>query len=212
MGDRRMGIYSNLIFPRLIDVVMSNPEMAKQRQDVLKDATGEILEIGFGTGINLQYYPEQIQKITTLDVNQGMNSLAKKRIEASKIQVDNRVLNSEQLPMADHSFDTVVSTWTLCSIAKVEQALKEIYRVLKIGGKFLFIEHGLSDKPNIQVWQNRLNPLEKIIGDGCHLNRNIQQLVENQFNSVKIKRFNLENTTEAIGYTYKGIAYKISNQ
>ena len=206
-----MGIYSNLIFPRLIDVVMSNPEMAKQRQDLLKDATGEILEIGFGTGINLQYYPEPIQKITTLDVNQGMNSLAKKRIEASKIQVDNRVLNSEQLPMADQSFDTVVSTWTLCSIAKVEQALKEIYLFLKIGGKFLFIEHGLSDKPNIQVWQNRLNPLEKIIGDGCHLNRNIQQLVENQFNSVQIKRFNLENTPEAIGYTYKGIAYKNSH-
>lgn len=207
-----MGIYSNLIFPRLIDVVMSDPAMSQQRQDLLKDATGEILEIGFGTGINLQYYPEHIQKITTLDVNKGMNSLAKKRIQSSKIEVDNRVLNSEQLPMADQSFDTVVSTWTLCSIAKVEQALKEIHRVLKIGGKFLFIEHGLSDKPNIQTWQNRLTPLQKIIGDGCHLNRNIQQLVENQFNLVQIQRFNLENTPETIGYTYKGIAHKISHQ
>ncbi len=206
-----MGIYSNLIFPRLIDVVMSNPEMAQQRQNLLKEATGEILEIGFGTGINLQYYPNNINKITTLDVNKGMNSLAKKRIKASKIEVDNRVLNSEQLPMPDQSFDTVVSTWTLCSIAKVEQALKEIHRVLKIGGKFLFIEHGLSDKPNIQTWQNRLTPLQKMIGDGCHLNRNIQKLVENQFNSVHLEQFNLENTPETVGYTYKGVAYKNSH-
>lgn len=207
-----MGFYSNLIFPRLIDVVMSNAAMSEQRQDLLKDATGEILEIGFGTGLNLQHYPHHIQKITTIDVNAGMNPLAQKRINASNIEVNNKVLNSEHLPMADQSFDTVVSTWTLCSIAKVEQALTEINRVLKVGGKFLFIEHGLSDKPQIQAWQNRLTPLQKIIADGCHLNRNIQQLVENQFNLVHLERFKLENLPEPLGYTYKGIAYRNSNQ
>lgn len=207
-----MGFYSNWIFPRLIDVVMSNPAMERQRQELLKEAIGETLEIGFGTGLNLKHYPEYIKKITTLDVNKGMNYIAQKRIQSSNIEVNNQVLNSEELPMPDHSFDTVVSTWTLCSIVKVEQALTEIYRVLKSGGKFLFLEHGLSDKPQIQVWQNRLTPLQKVIGDGCHLNRNIQKLVENQFDHVHLERFNLEDTPETIAYTYKGIAYKNSNQ
>ncbi len=110
--------------------------------------------------------------------------------------------------MANHSFDSVVSTWTLCSIAKVEQALQEIYRVLKPGGKFFFIEHGLSNKPTVQVWQNRLTPLQKMIADGCHLNRHIQALVENQFDHVTLEQFNLDHLPELIGYTYKGIAVK----
>lgn len=203
-----MSFYSNVIFPRLIEVIMSNPMMAKCRQELLKEVTGDVLEIGFGTGINLEYYPHHLEKITTLDVNPGMSSIAKKRIDATPIPVDNCILDTQHLPMADHSFDSVVSTWTLCSIAQVEQALKEIYRVLKPGGKFFFIEHGLSDKPKVQVWQNRLTPLQKVIADGCHLNRNIQKLVENQFNHVHLERFKLENLPETVGYTYKGIAYK----
>lgn len=203
-----MGFYSRVILPRLLDWTMSDPAFSQYRQKVLANVEGEVLEIGFGTGLNLSYYPHYIEKVTTVDPNSGMNKLAQKRIQASKIQVENRILNSENLPMADSTFDSVVSTWTLCSIPRVEKALQEIYRVLKPGGKFFFVEHGLSDKPNIQVWQNRLTPLQKIIADGCHLNRNIQGLVEQQFDSVSLEKFDIENFPKLASYTYMGVATK----
>ncbi|MGB3491530.1 MAG: class I SAM-dependent methyltransferase [Elainellaceae cyanobacterium] len=203
-----MGFYSTVVLPRLLDRVMSNPEMAKYRQILLKDVTGDVLEIGFGSGLNLAYYPSYIDKLTTVDANAGMNKLAQKRIQASEINVENRVLNGERLPMNSDHFDCVVSTWTLCSIAQVNQALQEIHRVLKPGGKFFFIEHGLSDDPKIQTWQNRLNPFQKVIGDGCNLNRNIQALVEQQFESVTLERFDMESLPRVGSHTYKGVAIK----
>ncbi len=203
-----MGFYSQVILPRLLDWAMSDPAFAQYRQAVLANVDGDILEIGFGTGLNLAYYPHNIQNITTIDANSGMNQLAQNRIQASSINVEHQVINGECLPMADQSFDSVVSTWTLCSIAKVDQALAEIYRVLKPGGKFFFLEHGLSDDPKIQVWQNRLTPLQKIIADGCHFNRNIKALIEHQFESVTLEKFTIENLPKIASYTYKGIAIK----
>ena len=203
-----MSLYSELIFPRLMDWAMSDSVLSKYRQEVLSQVSGEVFEIGFGTGLNLRYYPNKLHKITTIDVNHGMESLAKKRIHDSEITVDFRVLNGESLPMADHSFDSVVSTWTLCSITKVNQAIQEIYRVLKPGGKFFFIEHGISDEPKVQVWQNRLTPVQKILGDGCHLNRNIKQLVENHFQILTLEEFYEPKFPKILGYMYKGVAQK----
>jgi len=203
-----MGFYSEFILPRAIEWTMSNPQLASYRQEVLSEVSGEVLEIGFGTGLNLSYFPKTLQKLTIIDANPGMNSFVKKRIQNSSITVDSRVLNSENLPMADNSFDSVVSTWTLCSIVNVDQALEEIYRVLKPGGKFFFIEHGLSDEPKVQVWQNRLNPLQKVIGDGCNLNRNIKQLVENYLQLVTLEQFYTPKLPKTHGYMYKGVATK----
>ncbi|NJM22422.1 MAG: class I SAM-dependent methyltransferase [Richelia sp. RM2_1_2] len=203
-----MGFYSQKIFPYLLDWSLSSPLFSKYRQEVLAEVEGEVLEIGFGTGLNLSYYPEEIQKIITIDNNPGVHKLAQKRIEKSRITVDNRILSGENLPMADNTFDSVVSTLTLCSIEKVEQAVKEIYRVLKPGGKFFFIEHGLSNETDIQTWQNRLTPIQKIIGDGCHLNRNIRSIVEQQFQQVNLEEFYLEKTPKVAGYMYKGVAIK----
>lgn len=203
-----MGFYSRRILPYLLDWAMSDQNLAKYRQEVLVDVQGEVLEIGFGTGLNLSYYPENIHKIIAIDANPGVNALAQKRLQASSITVDYRVLNGENLLMADKTFDSVVSTWTLCSIANVEQALKEIYRVLKPGGRFFFVEHGLSNQPQIQVWQNRLTPLQKIIADGCHFNRNIRQLVENQFDTVTLEEFYADEIPKIAGYLYKGVATK----
>ncbi|PLZ08031.1 class I SAM-dependent methyltransferase [Fischerella thermalis] len=203
-----MGFYSQKILPYLIDWSLSDPSLAKYRQEVLANVEGEVLEIGFGSGVNLSYYPEHIHKIITVDVNPGIHALAQKRIQASSITVDHHILSGENLPMADHAFNSVVSTWTLCSIENVEQALKEIYRVLKPGGRFFFIEHGLSNEPNVQVWQNRLTPLQKIIAGGCQLNRNIRQILENQFDTVSLEEFYAEKTPKIIGYLYKGIATK----
>lgn len=205
-----MGFYSQKILPYLLDWSLSAPIFSKYRQEVLAGVEGEVLEIGFGTGLNLSYYPEEIHQIITVDNNPGVHKLAQQRIDKSRITVDHRILSGESLPMADNTFDSVVSTWTLCSIDKVEQAVKEINRVLKPGGKFFFIEHGLSNEQSIQVWQNRLTPIQKIIGDGCHLNRNIRQILEEQFNRVNLEEFYLEKTPKAAGYMYKGVAVKES--
>ncbi len=204
-----MNIYSQLIFPNLIDRVMSGQSFNDYRQAVLADATGEVLEIGFGTGLNLAYYPRNaVQKITTVDVNMGMNKLARERIASSQIPVELQTLNGENLPMADNTFDTVVSTWTLCSIKQVDRAISEVYRVLKPGGKFLFIEHGLSNEPNIQTWQHRLTPIQKIIGEGCHLDRDIQHSISQVFDRVDIRQFYAPNTPKIGGYFYQGMAIK----
>ncbi|WP_309729235.1 class I SAM-dependent methyltransferase [Chamaesiphon sp. OTE_75_metabat_556] len=204
-----MNIYSRLIFPTLIDLVMSGKDFTNYRRVVLADAAGSVLEIGFGTGLNLAYYlPSRVDKITTVDVNPGMNKLARKRIATSSIDVDFQVITGEKLPMTDSTFDTVVSTWTLCSIKQVETAIAEIHRVLKPGGKFLFIEHGLSNEPNIQTWQHRITPIQKVIGDGCHLDRPIRQLISTQFSNLAVREFYTPNTPKIGGYFYQGIAIK----
>ena len=203
-----MGFYSNLIIPYCIDFAMSGESLEQYRQQLLEDVSGEVLEIGFGTGLNLPHYPDKIKKITTIDPNPGMQKKARSRIAASKIDVDYRVLNGESLPMADASFDSVVCTWTLCSIPQADRAISEVYRLLKPGGKFFFIEHGLSKDSAIKTWQNILTPIQKIIADGCHLNRNIQHLVKQKFPNVTVEQFYDPSLPKVIGYMYRGIATK----
>ncbi|MEM8778606.1 MAG: class I SAM-dependent methyltransferase [Cyanobacteria bacterium P01_G01_bin.49] len=203
-----MGFYSNFIFPWGIEIMMSQPPFPDYRQKLLKDISGEVLEIGFGTGLNLAYYPPTVTKLTVIDPNSGMKRYAQKRIEASSIPVESKLLKGENLPMEDQNFDSIVSTWTLCSIPKIEQALSEIYRVLKPRGKFYFIEHGLSRDPKIAAWQNRLTPLQKVIADGCHLNRDIKQLIENQFSLLDLEEFYSLDIPKFSGYMYRGVATK----
>lgn len=203
-----MRFYSQKIFPYLLDWSLSDSTFNKYRQEVLAKVEGEVLEIGFGTGLNLSFYPDAINEIITVDNNPGVHKLAQKRIDKSSITVDHRILSGENLPMSDNSFDSVVSTWTLCSIEKVEQAVNEIHRVLKPGGKFFFIEHGLSNEPSIQTWQNRLNPIQNVIADGCNLNRNIRSIVKQQFSQLNVEEFYADKTPKFIGYMYKGVAVK----
>ena len=185
------------------------PMLAKHRKDVLDEVSGNILEIGFGTGLNLAHYPAAIKKITTVDVNAGMNALAQKRIDQSSIEVENLTLNGENLTMEDESFDSVVSTWTMCSIQNIDQAMSEIHRVLKPGGRLFFIEHGLSDDKKVQKWQNSLNPLQKIWADGCHMNRKINEIIEKpKIRIEKLDRFYMEKAPKCLGYSYKGSAVK----
>ncbi|MEL6496133.1 MAG: class I SAM-dependent methyltransferase [Cyanobacteria bacterium J06623_7] len=203
-----MGFYSNLVIPYCIDLAMSGSSLRQYRQQLLEDVAGEVLEIGFGTGLNLPHYPESVTKITTIDPNPGMKRLAQPRIDASQITVNYKMLSGENLPLEDASFDSVVCTWTLCGIPQAEKAIAEIYRLLKPGGKFWFIEHGLSHEPKIQNWQNRLTPVQKIIADGCHLNRQIDRLVRQKFTNVEIEQFYASKLPKVIGYMYRGIATK----
>ena len=188
---------------------MSSSILVDCRKDTLSEVKGEIIEIGFGTGMNLPYYPEHVRRITGVDVNNNMLSMAEKRLKSSAIKVDYHTLNAESLPFSDHTFDTVVSTFTLCSIKDIHRALSEIVRVLKPNGRFCFAEHGLSPDYRIQKWQHRLNPINKALSCGCNLNRNIKELVE--FCNLKIltiDQFYLEKAPKIFGCMYKGMAIK----
>src|SRR5215469_12806576 len=174
---------------------LGQPFIAKHRQDLLSTAGGEILEIGFGTGLNLPHYPNHVRKITVVDPNPGMHRKAESRIAASQIEVDKRIVRSEQLPFADASFDCVVSTFTLCSVEDECRAMSQVYRVLRPGGTFLFLEHGLSPDPDVQRWQRRLNLLQRTFADNCHLDRHISQIIAEQpFENVEVSEFYLEQT------------------
>lgn len=204
-----MGFYSQIIFPWLCDCVLGTADVSRHRQDLLKNAAGEILEIGFGTGLNLAHYAESVRKITIIDPSPGMHRRAQKRIAASGREVDKRLISGEQLPFGDGTFDCVVSTFTLCSIDKVQSAVEELFRVLRPGGSFLFLEHGLSPDPNVQKWQNRLNGLQRRLAGNCHLNRDIRAIVSaSPFSTVEVTEFELEKTPSTHSHAYQGVATK----
>jgi ubiquinone/menaquinone biosynthesis C-methylase UbiE len=204
-----MGFYAQVIVPLLCDFGLDRPFVARYRRELLAHASGDILEIGFGTGLNLPYYAKEVHKLTAIDPNAGMYRRARSRIKQAGIEVDRRVLGSERLPFEDGAFDCAVSTFTLCSIEEVAQALREVCRVLKPGGKFLFLEHGLSPEPSVQQWQHRLNWLQMRLAGGCHLDRDMKALVAAQpFASVEVEEFYLERTPRTHGYMYRGVATK----
>jgi ubiquinone/menaquinone biosynthesis C-methylase UbiE len=204
-----MGFYSNVVFPRIMTMMMSSEAMADQRRHTLSDVSGDVLEIGFGTGLNLPHYPTSLQALTAIDANPGMNGLAQKRIEAASIQVRHEVLDGQHLPMEDGSFDSVVSTWTLCSIPDVDRALDEVYRVLRPDGRFYFIEHGLSPDPDVQKWQRRIEPLNKVLACGCHLTRDFRQIIgARRFRFVELDNFYQPHEPRFAGYMYRGVAAK----
>lgn len=204
-------LYSQNLLPRLLDRVMQGPMFDRYRHELLQAVQGRVLEIGFGTGLNLPHYPgDRLTELVAIDANPGMSRLAQHRLHHASFPIEHRVLNGEQLPLPDASFDAVVSTWTLCSIQQVEQAIAEIKRVLKPGGQFWFIEHGLSDRPEVQRWQRRLTPLQKVLGDGCHLDRPIHDLVAQQFAQVEVRSFPAPDVPEIGGYFYQGVATKLA--
>ena len=210
-GYRRgaVGLYTQFVFPRLCDLFLNRPPVARHRRELLAHASGDVLEIGFGTGLNLPHYPEAVRKLTTVDPNTGMHALARRRIERSRVEVDHRVQGGERLPFAAGAFDCVVSTFALCSIAKVGDALGEVYRVLRPGGRFLFLEHGLSPEPTVQKAQRRLNWLEMWLADGCRLDRDISGLVAAQpFLLERVHHFYMGGFPKTHGYMTRGLATK----
>ena len=204
-----MSFYSRVVFPRLCDWALDWPWVTERRKNVLAAAQGEILEIGIGTGLNLANYPPHVRRVTAVEPNSAMSRRATARSVARGIEVNVHNLRGESLPFDDRTFDCVVSTFTLCSIDGVEQALREVYRVLKPGGNFLFLEHGLSPEPTVQRWQRRLNPLQQWMGDNCRLDRDIEGLVRSQpFASVDLQGSYLERGPRTHGYVTGGAARK----
>jgi ubiquinone/menaquinone biosynthesis C-methylase UbiE len=202
-----MGLYSRYVFPPLCELLLDRPFVAARRKQLLDAARGDVLEIGIGTGLNLPHYPPHVNKITAVDPNPGMHRKAEARIAACGVEVDKRILGGEALPFDDASFDCVVSTFTLCSIAEVDRAMAEFHRVLRSGGQFLFLEHGLSREVGVQKWQRRLNGLQRFLGDNCHLTRDVRELVGRQpYREATIDEFYMEQTPRTHGYVYLGAA------
>ena len=204
-----MGLYSRYIFPCLCDFALDNPVVNEQRRQLLSNVGGTVLEMGFGTGLNLPHYPKSVRKITTVDPNAGMTKRAKHRIELAAVAIEQHQLRSESLPFDDETFDYIVSTFTLCSIADVDQAMKGVFRVLKPQGKFLFLEHGLSPEPDIALWQRRMNGIQQWFGDGCQLIRNMKEIISTPpFSCVEATESYLDKMPKTHGYVYRGVARK----
>lgn len=205
-----MGFYSNVIIPFFYDYSMDSPHINEGRKSILGKITEEeVLEIGFGTGINLKFYPQNIKKIIGVDANKGMLQQAQKKIGYGRIEIELINQSSEALPFPDNSINAVASTYTLCSIKDINAALTEINRVLKPGGKYYFLEHGLADNLKTQKWQHRLNPIQNIWSGGCNLNRDIKSLISNAgFNILELKNYYLKRDPKIVGYMYEGIAAK----
>ena len=202
-----MGLYCEHIFPRLMDHVMRGAEFQQLRTGVLQSAAGEVLEIGIGTGLNLAHYGPTVLRVRAVDPIPMLPSRTAERRAAVPFPVEITHQSAERLPYDDRTFDCVVSTWTLCTITDPVRALQEVGRVLKPGGKFLFLEHGRSDDPKITRWQDRLNPVQNIIGCGCNLNRRIDDLIAQAGLTItQLDRFAMQGVPRIGGEMYRGAA------
>ncbi len=201
-----MGFYDKNIVPRLIDIAAGGKDIAVERARCLAQVKGTVLEVGFGTGHNLPYYSRHVQKVVGVDPSGKSGRIARRRIEKASFPVELVELPGERISLPDASFDSVVSTLSLCTIADPRAALAQMRRVLKPGGRFFFLEHGLSDEAKIQRWQDRLNGLQQRIFGGCHINRPIDHLITGAgFVMETLDRYYMKGP-KPLSYLYRGTA------
>jgi ubiquinone/menaquinone biosynthesis C-methylase UbiE len=202
-----MGLYAKYVLPRLIDLGMRNKDTARLRSIWIPQARGEVLEIGIGSGLNLPFYSADVQRVRGVDPSGELQRMARKRTPGCGMPVEFLSQSAEEpLALADESIDTVVATWTLCSIPDVRRALGQMRRVLKGDGRLIFIEHGRSPDAGVVAWQDRLTPMWKHIGGGCHLNRKIDELIAGTgFQILELKTCYLPGP-RPMTYTYQGFA------
>ena len=205
-----MGVYAKYVLPRIIDVAMRNEETTRLRAAWIPHARGEVLEVGIGSGLNLPFYSSDVHRVYGVEPSVELQRMARKRAMAGPIEVEFLSQSAEeQLPLANASVDTVVITWTLCSIPNAPMALQQIKRVLKASGALIFLEHGRAPDPGIAVWQDRIMPVWKRVAGGCHLNRKIDDLITAAgFRITELKTSYLPGP-RPMTYTYQGMAETI---
>jgi ubiquinone/menaquinone biosynthesis C-methylase UbiE len=195
-----------MILPRLIDLVMRNKADAAERARLVPLAAGRVLEIGIGSALNVPYYTAEVRYLVGVDPSQELWRIGLRRLGTSAFPLRYVRASAERLPFADRCVDTVLTTWTLCSIPDVFSALAEMRRVLRPGGRLLFIEHGRSPDPLVQRWQDQLTPLWARVAGGCHLNRPIDELLEGaDFRAITLDR-GYGDGPRVLSYLYKGMA------
>lgn len=203
-----MGLYRDRIFPAFYDRVMDNPVFSDLRRRQLAGLSGDVLEIGIGTGLNLPHYPAEVTRVSAVEPNPGMNKKLATRIESAPMPVEQHRLSGETLPFDAGRFDFAVSTMTLCSIENVGRAVAEVRRVLKPGGAFVFLEHGLHDDARIRKWQHRLEWLQQIYA-GCSLLLDTRELLAKaDFADLEVDTFTMDEAPKIHGFMYRGRAIK----
>jgi len=203
-----MGLYAKYVLPRLIDLAMRNKDTTRLRAEWVPQARGEVLEIGIGSGLNLPFYSSEVRHVYGVDPSIELQRMAAKKTSAVPFQVTFFAQSAENpIPLPDSSIDTIVMTWSLCSIPDPAASLQQMKRVLKGNGRLFFIEHGSSADAGVKVWQDRVTPFWKRIGGGCHLNRKIDDLIRAAgFQITEQKNFYLPGP-RLMTYTYQGVAY-----
>ena len=202
-----MGVYGEHVLPRLINVAGDVKVARQQRQRVCKGLAGDVVEIGFGSGLNIPFYPAAVDRVSAVEPADVGWKLARKRLEATSIPLQRSGLDGQSLPYADDSFDAALSTWTMCTIPDVEAALRELRRVLKPGGTVHFVEHGLAPDADVRKWQHRLEPVQKRLFGGCHLTRDVSDLLTGAgFEITELDAYYEEGTPRILGANSLGVA------
>lgn len=205
-----MGLYKRYLLPHIIDIGCGSKSVQLQREKVVPLAEGRVLEVGIGSGLNIPFYnSKKVDFVWGLEPSEGMRKKAKKNLKRSAVEVRWLDLPGEEIPLENNSADTVLLTYTLCTISDWHTALRQIHRVIKPSGKLLFCEHGAAPDKSVFKWQNRINPIWKVIGGGCHLNRPISKyLHEGGFRIKMMETLYLPKTPRIAGFNYVGVAEK----
>jgi ubiquinone/menaquinone biosynthesis C-methylase UbiE len=204
-----MGIYQDQLLPRFQDKVMARKANREVRARVCAGLVGQVVEVGFGTGLNAPYYPAEVTKVVAIEPSQVCMRLAAPRIARSDTPVEFGGLTGERLDLPSEQFDAVLSTWTLCTIPDLATALGEMRRILKPGGTLHFVEHGHAPDAGVARWQERLEPLNKRLAGGCHLTRRIPETIEDAgFAIDHLDSYYFKAEPKPFGYTFEGHAVK----
>ena len=203
-----MGLYAEHIFPRLMESGLKSDLHRRYRRRVLSRARGEVLEVGFGTGLNVECYPASVRRVTGIDPVAVLERRVRARIARAPFPVERMIHDAaDRLPFPDEHFDTVTSTWTLCSIERLQDALAELRRVLRPSGEFLFLEHGRNETGWVSRLQDTLNPVQNLVACGCNINRRIDAEIERGgFRIIELDRFAMPGVPRALGSVYLGVA------
>jgi ubiquinone/menaquinone biosynthesis C-methylase UbiE len=205
-----MGFYADHVLPRLLDIALTGQEIGRIRARAAAGLDGEVLEVGFGTGHNVPFYPPAVTRVRAVDPATLGRKLAAGRVAASPVPVQYIGLDGQSLPLDGASVDHVLITWTLCTIPDPAAALAEMRRVLRPGGTLHFAEHGRSPDPGVARWQDRLTPVQRLVFGGCHINRQIDRLVSEA--GLRLDRLDTGYMSgpKPLGYLFEGVASKTS--